>query len=1046
MKRSLTYAGVVLACGLAATWFGYRAILANVQHEAASDFNRKTDITLDSAKDRLLRPGYGLGGARGAFAARGRQLDVAEFRRYVRARDLEREFPGVFGFGFIERVPRAQRAEYEARLSAAYGEAFRVQTDDASGLPDMLVIRSIEPLQRNRAALGFDVATNAVRRTAAESSYLSGTPTLTAPIRLKQDPDRPGALYFVPVFASGRPTRQGPGDPVIGLLYAAVSYPALMEGLVPAKGAHVSMRITDPQAAATDRLLFAAGGGHVTGSQADYSRRHTAVIGGRPLQLEFASTPAFEANHSFWMLHFGAVLGGLLSLAAAMVTFQLLRTRARAIELASEMTVDLREERKRLAGIIEGTGAGTWEWNVQTGETRFNERWAEIIGQTLESLGKTSIDTWLKFAHPEDLAKSGAALTEHFEGRTSMYECEARMRHRDGSWVWVLDRGRVLTWTPEGKPEWMFGTHLDITSRKNMELDIASQRALMETTFLSIGDAVVTSDRHGRILRLNPVAETLTGWTEAEAVGRLSTDVLHLEIEGFGGPVPSPIDMCLRERTKVGLAMDTVLVTRNGELRYAIEDSVAPLFDAAGDLLGAVMVFHDVTEKRRLSREMHHRARHDALTSLPNRDEFETQLADAMGRVATGGRPGALIFLDLDHFKVVNDTCGHSAGDELLRQVSALLRRAVRERDLVARFGGDEFVLILESCPMDRAEAVAKALCDSVDAYRYQAADGQRFRVGASVGMVCLDNRWNSARAVIQAADSACYAAKAEGRNRVVVHTDSVARDQASSGVMQWGARIEQALDENLFTLYGQKIFPISSKAGGDGLRCEVLLRLRDGRGGVISPVQFMPTAERYQLASRIDRWVLDALLSLLRRSNTGPLARVNLNLSGQSVGDRQFHRHACRAIENSGVDPHLLCVEITETAAVTNLADASVFMNELREIGVKIALDDFGSGASSFGYLKQLPIDVIKIDGQFIRGLRTSALDEAAVRCFIDVARVLSIKTVAEQVEDAATAEMLERLGVQFGQGYVHHRPEPLEKLVLPKTGPVRIVGGASG
>lgn len=1044
MKRSLTFAGIVLACGLATTWFGYRSILGNVQREARADFTRKSDIMLESVQERLLRPGYGLGGARGAFAARSGHLDVDEFRRYVEARDLGSEFPGVYGFGYVERVSRSERGAYEARLSAAYGEPLTVRTDESSDLASMLVIRSIEPLSRNRPALGYDVGSNETRRQAAESSYASGEPTLTAPIRLLQDPDHPGALYFVPVFASGRPTRQGPNDHVVGLLYAAMAYPSLMQGLVPSSGAHVSVSITDLRAPVQDRTLFAAGAAPAAAG-ADFVRRASLVVGGRPLQLDFASTPAFDANHSFWMLHLGAILGGLLSLAAAIVTFQLLRTRARAVELAAEMTVDLREERKRLTGIIQGTGAGTWEWNVQTGETRFNERWAEIIGYTLESLGQTTIDTWLKFAHPDDLVKSEKALNEHFQGLSPTYDCEARMRHRDGRWIWVLDRGRVLSWTEDGKPEWMFGTHLDITARKNLELDIASQRALMETTFLSIGDAVVTTDRYGRVLRLNPVAETLTGWTEAEAVGRLSTDVLHLEIEGFGGAVPSPVDMCLRERTKVGLAMDTVLVTRNGELRYAIEDSVAPLFDNTGELLGAVMVFHDVTEKRRLSREMNHRARHDALTSLPNRDEFEAQLAEAIGRVATGGRPGAVIFLDLDHFKVVNDTCGHSAGDELLRQISALLRRGVRERDLVARFGGDEFVLILESCPMDRAEAVAKTLCESVDAYRYQSPDGQRFRVGASVGMVCLDNRWGSIRALLQAADSACYAAKAEGRNRVVVHSETVAQELASAGVMQWGARIEQALDENLFTLFGQKILPLAADAAGEGLRCEVLLRMQDGRGGVISPIQFIPTAERYQLASRIDRWVLHAVLDQLRRSDTGRLVRVNINLSGQSVGDRQFHRHACRAIEDSGVDPHLLCVEITETAAVTNLADASVFMTELRQIGVKIALDDFGSGASSFGYLKQLPVDVIKIDGQFVRGLRTSALDEAAVRCFADVARILGIKTVAEQVEDAATAAALRRLDVQFAQGYFHHRPEPLERLLEPKAGPVRLVGAVS-
>lgn len=686
-------------------------------------------------------------------------------------------------------------------------------------------------------------------------------------------------------------------------------------------------------------------------------------------------------------------------------------------------------ERKRLAMIIEGTGAGTWEWNIQTGETRFNERWAQIVGLNLAELGDTTIQTWVQLTHPDDLCESQSRLEQHFRGDCVGYECEARMRHRDGSWIWVLDRGRVMTWSSDGQPEWMFGTHLDITERKAIELRLEESQAMLSTTLRSIGDAVLTTDADGVVTWLNPVAEALTGWVVDEAIGRPASEILNLEIEGREGAAPNPIQACLAEGRKVGLAGNTVLTSRNGD-RYVIEDSAAPLREGDGPIRGVVMVFHDVTEKAHLAKEMSFRASHDSLTGLINRAEFELELSRALEQARTTESSGALLFIDLDHFKVVNDACGHAAGDQLLQQVSDMLRAAVRTRDFVGRFGGDEFAILLESCPMERARQIAERIVESVDAYRFVGEDGRRYRVGLSVGLAPLDGRWATISQLLQGADSACYAAKKQGRGRVVVEDTLLSTSADAHGGATWGPRIEQAMDEDLFELFAQRVVPLQKQLP-ERLSCEVLLRLKDGSGGYHSPGEFMPAAERYQLASRIDRWVLRRVLAVLKAERQAGIARVAVNFSGQSVNDRTFHQFALQAIEASGLPPSMLCVEITETALVTNFADAAAFIERLHGLGAQVALDDFGAGSSSFGYLNSLKVDLLKIDGQFVRGLLEGDLESAAVRSFVEVAKVLGLKTVAEQIENERVSVRLAELGVDFGQGYHFHRPEPLSTLL---------------
>lgn len=681
-------------------------------------------------------------------------------------------------------------------------------------------------------------------------------------------------------------------------------------------------------------------------------------------------------------------------------------------------------EQIRLASIIEGTGVGTWEWNVQTGEARFNERWAEIVGWSLAELGPTSIQTWLDLGHPEDLQRSEELLERHFAGESPLYECEARMRHREGHWVWVLDRGRVLTRTPDGQPEWMFGTHLDITERKWRDEALRKSEALLNRTGevagvggweldLETGGLMWTAQTraiHGVAPEYQPTLDSAIHFYEPAARAVITAAVERAIATGDGWDLELPLVRADGQR---------IWVRAVGNADFASDKPVR--------LWGA---FQDITAQHRLISEMTYHARHDALTGLINRSEFESRLRQLVDRTLNSDRTHALMYLDLDQFKLINDSCGHSVGDEVLKQVGRLLGDCIGKDDILARLGGDEFGIVLTSRTIDEAQRIAEMICLRMEDFRFVDKE-RRYRIGASIGLVAIDARSGTIEALMQAADLSCYAAKDAGRNRVHVWSDADELVQTRQGEMQWASRIERALDEGRFVLHAQRIYPLA--AGESGLRAEVLLRMRAADGSLVMPGAFLPAAERYHLASRIDAWVLKAVIAALRTSDhLAGIASISVNLSGQSVGDRTFHGQAINLLMEAGPTLcRLLCLEITETAAVTNLTDARDFIRRAKELGVSVALDDFGAGASSFGYLKRLPVDVIKIDGQFIQNLGTEPLDEAAVRCFIDVAQVMGVQTVAEFVDDDRVAAMVRQMGVDFAQGFHLHKPECLTALL---------------
>src|SRR5690348_5367287 len=583
-----------------------------------------------------------------------------------------------------------------------------------------------------------------------------------------------------------------------------------------------------------------------------------------------------------------------------------------------------------------------------------------------------------------------ADFARRVEAEGEIRNAEFLMRRRDGQQVVTLENARAVH-DAGGRITGYEGTIANITERKRAEQAVFAEKERAQVTLQSIGDAVISTDAEGRIEYINPVAESLTAWSLAEARGRPIGDVLNLVNEITREPIENPL-VCALGRGEMGPAADhSVLITRSGQ-EVAIQESAAPICDRQGRVIGAVIVFHDVTKERRLKRALSYQASHDALTGLINRREFDNRLHAAVQSAQRGEGSYALLYIDLDQFKVVNDTCGHQAGDRLLRDVTGLLQGRVRASDTIARLGGDEFGVLLEGCTPEQSARIADGVRQAIKDYRF-IWGATTLTVGASVGVVQIGADTESVAAIMSAADIACYAAKDEGRNRVHVYeADGPHRHRE----MHWVARVTRAAEENRLELFFQPIVRIGAESAPSFH--ELTIRLRDDDGRLVPPSEFIPAAERYNVMSTIDRWVVVRAVELLkrRREAGSPLPMLAVNLSGTSLNEQSFAEFILQTVGEPEI-ASALCFEITETAAVTSLSNVTFFMRELKARGCKFALDDFGTGLSSFMYLKTLPVDYLKIDGQFISQIATDAVDRSMVEAISKVGRALGIATVAE-------------------------------------------------
>jgi len=438
----------------------------------------------------------------------------------------------------------------------------------------------------------------------------------------------------------------------------------------------------------------------------------------------------------------------------------------------------------------------------------------------------------------------------------------------------------------------------------------------------------------------------------------------------------------------------------------------------------------DVTNLHEMTRQMAHQASHDVLTGLLNRREFEQRLERAIQDAVFGSVEHALCYIDLDQFKVVNDTCGHIAGDELLRQVTAELKKHVRESDSLARLGGDEFGLLLVGCPLDRAQELADRLREVIAGYVFN-WEQQSFKIGASIGVVAIDRNSSSLAEVLSAADSACYAAKESGRNRIYVYRPDDKVVMRNMSEMNWTLRIRRALEQNGFILFYQTIESLSDP---EDLHCEILLRMINEEGEIVAPGAFIPAAERFGLMGEIDLWVVARSLEIIAAGKNN-FSSYAINLSGQTLGNPSAMNRIIESIDNSGVDPARICLEITETAMITNFSSAGKYIRVLRGMGCQFALDDFGTGLSSFSYLKSLPVDRLKIDAHFIRDIAEDVVSATMVQSINTVGHAMKLTTVAEGVEDSKLISILQEIGIDLVQGYALSMPTPLLGQPMPQS-----------
>jgi diguanylate cyclase (GGDEF)-like protein/PAS domain S-box-containing protein len=670
--------------------------------------------------------------------------------------------------------------------------------------------------------------------------------------------------------------------------------------------------------------------------------------------------------------------------------------------------------RSLFASVMEGVYRSTRDGRLQLVNPAFVQMLGYSSAEEIQRISAASL-----YWYPSDRE----AYVRRMESDGEVRDEEIVMRRKDGTMLVVVDNGRVVR-DKQGRVIGYEGSIADITERKRAETAVFQAKERAQVTLQSIGDAVITTDSEGRIDYMNPVAESLTGWENREAQSQLVGDVLSVVDEATREAAESPVMRCLREGQMLGLAEHTALVPRRGQI-IAIQDSAAPIRDRAGNLIGAVMVFHDVSKERRLHRALHYQASHDALTGLINRREFENRLTHAVEAVRQNADcRQVLLYLDLDQFKLVNDTCGHPAGDQLLRQITGVLQSRVRSADTLARLGGDEFGILLSDCSLDQALRAADTLRQAIRDYRFVWQDGV-LGVGVSIGIVEITGDTPTVASVMSAADVACYAAKDQGRNRVQVYQPDNVPERHRE--MHWVGKLTRAFDEGRFELFYQSIVPTGA-APAEREHFELLLRLQDENGALVAPAEFIPAAERYNVMPSIDRWVVrQALDRVVHRIDSGikPYT-VAVNLSGTSLNDERFLEYLIAELSTRDLAPGAMCFEITETAAIANLSNVVHFMRELKARGCHFALDDFGSGLSSFMYLKTLPVDYLKIDGQFIENVTRDPVDRSMVEAISQVGKAMGIQTIAERVESAEVLVELGRLGIGFAQGFHIAKPAP--------------------
>jgi diguanylate cyclase (GGDEF)-like protein/PAS domain S-box-containing protein len=967
----------------------------------------------------------------------------SELRAFVEP--YEANLEGVQALQWIMRVTDEERESFEMEKRREGIAGFQIMERKAPGVMERASRRAeyypvvpIPPVEEGEASVGFDLGSDPIRLQTLKLARDTGQTTASGRVTLvhEQQEENFGFLVFAPVYATLMPLRtihdrrESIRGFAIGVFLIRDIVEAAMRVFEPAGGLNVTL--FDNSAPESERLLYHHRSRTINDStvnnvsRQDYKPENFVAsfqVKGRTWSVVCSAAPFFMASRkdiSSWLI----LLTGF-SFALLLLRYLLVTTR-QASKLREEITerkqaeIELQENKRQMATLISNLPGMVYRCNNDPNWTMefTSDGCQSLTGYKPEEFINNKKVAFSELIHPEDTQMTWAVVQEALKSHKS-FQIIYRIITRNGELKWVWEQGQGV-FSANNEFLALEGFIADITERKLAEEELLKLSRAVEYS----PAAVYITDLDGNIEYINPKFTEITGYSSEEVIGE-NPRILK------SGEIPEEIYTDLWTSITSGKDWKGEFHNRrkDGSLYWA-RNSISCVKNREGEVIHYIALQEDATHEYELSEQLTFQASHDALTRLINRREFERRAERLLSSTKQDKSEHALCYMDLDQFKVVNDTCGHAAGDELLRQLSTVLLNSVRHRDTLARLGGDEFGVLMEHCSLDDAHRVATTLLKVIQDYQFS-WEGHTFKIGVSVGLVAITPATTNLSELIRDADAACYMAKDKGRNRIhVYHIEDVELAQRH-GEMQWVTRLNQALEEDRFFLYAQTIVPLDGNSTEK--HYELLIRMKNEKGEIILPGFFLPAAERYNLIVNIDRWVLEETFSLLS-TNPDFLKQNNfcsINLSGQSITDDTFLDFAISKINESGIDAMKICFEITETAAISNLNTASKFMSSLKELGCRFALDDFGSGLSSFAYLKNLPVDYLKIDGMFVKDIVDDPIDRSMVKSINEIGQVMGMKTIAEFVENDEIKGMLREIGVNYAQGYGIGKPQPFIEIL---------------
>jgi diguanylate cyclase (GGDEF)-like protein/PAS domain S-box-containing protein len=738
-----------------------------------------------------------------------------------------------------------------------------------------------------------------------------------------------------------------------------------------------------------------------------------------PVEDGFSQSLGQASRRTTFALIWALVFSAIMLLTASVMFVR------RSLARGNQLQAKLIESEERLSLGFKGSNAGLWDWNISRDRVYYSAWISELLGYERSELTR-ALDAIGAFVHGEDIACVRHALRAHLK-TNQVFDVEFRLKTAAGAFIWCKARGQAIR-NKQGYATRMVGSLLDVTDRKHAEADAHVEHELAQVTLASIAEAVIRTDDVGRVTYCNRVAERMFRRSSADMLMQPFNEICRAFTEDGDLPAQDTLARILSSEAAEETTTDIYLLGPSDE-RICVERSVAAMHDARSHVIGSVIVLRDVTEKRKHAAQLSYKATHDELTGILNRGEFERRLSALLDQNAASYAEHAVLYLDLDQFKIINDTCGHAAGDDLLRSISSTLIRGLRSADILGRLGGDEFGIVLTHCAGTQAPRIAEEIRRTIAELGFVWAN-RTFSTGVSVGLVVPTPEMHTLKDVMKAADLACYMAKENGKNQVQVFSPEDKVLAARHNEMEWVGRLKSAIRRDQFRLYTQKVVALADDGGTPDAHVEILLRMLDDDEQLIEPMAFIPSAERFGLMPEIDRWVIKNAFAALAGVMAAEPATVHtwaINLSGASIGDDRLFDYIIEQQKVSGIPLCSIVFEITETAAITNFSHAAALIGRLHDLDCRFALDDFGAGMSSFTYLKHLSVDFLKIDGSFVREILDNPNDKAIVESINQIGHALGKKTIAEFAESEAIVDCLKSLGVDYAQGYAIGHPEPL-------------------